>query len=153
MKNICLFIVAITLSSCLTPNRFRKICAMCPVTIERKDTTIIKETVTHDTTHVPVIDSAFYQLYLKCVDGRVVIDKEIKQLGRMINQQYSLDNNVLNFQSTVIDSLMNIISRYERNTVQKITETKTPIIVQDKGLKWWHWLVGIAVLLILILKR
>jgi len=150
MKYIALLIL---LTSCVTERQRQRICNNCPQIIDRHDTTIVKETVTHDTTMVPIIDSAFYRLYLKCVDGRVVIDKEIKQLGRIINQQYTLDNNVLNFQSTVIDSLMNIISRYERNTVQTITETKTPIIVQDKGLKWWHWLVGIAVLLILILKR
>jgi hypothetical protein len=133
---------------------------MCPVTIERKDTTIIKETVTHDTTHIPIIDSAFYRLYLKCVDGRVVINKEIKQLGKMINQQYSLDNNVLKFQSNVIDSLMNIISRYERNTLQTITETKTPIIVpeEDKS-KWWERLIevltiaGVVIIGILILRK
>jgi hypothetical protein len=150
MKYIALLIL---LTSCVTERQRQRICNNCPQTIERHDTTIIKETVTHDTTHIPIIDSAFYRLYLKCVDGRVVIDKEIKKLGRMINQQYTLDNNVLNFQSTVIDSLMNIISRYERNTVQTITETKTPIIVPENGLKWWHWLIGIAVLLILILKR
>jgi hypothetical protein len=150
MKYIALLIL---LTSCVTERQRQRICNNCPQIIDRHDTTIVKETVTHDTTMVPIIDSAFYRLYLKCVDGRVVIDKEIKQLGKMINQQYTLDNNVLKFQSTVIDSLMNIISRYERNTVQTITETKTPIIVQDKGLKWWHWLVGIAVLLILILKR
>jgi hypothetical protein len=150
MKYIALLIL---LTSCVTERQRQRICNNCPQTIERHDTTIIKETVSHDTTHIPIIDSAFYRLYLKCVDGRVVIDKEIKQLGRMINQQYRLDNNVLNFQSTVIDSLMNIISRYERNTVQTITETKTPIIVPENSLKWWHWLIGIAVLLILILKR
>jgi hypothetical protein len=106
---------------------------------------------------VPIIDSAFYRLYLKCVDGRVVIDKEIKQLGRIINQQYSLDNNVLNFQSTVIDSLMNIISRYERNTIQTITETKTPIVIPEEDkLKWWHLLIiGLlwSAFLIFISKR
>jgi hypothetical protein len=150
MKYIALLIL---LTSCVTERQRQRICNNCPQTIERHDTTIIKETVTHDTTHIPIIDSAFYRLYLKCVDGRVVIDKEIKQLGKMINQQYTLDNNVLNFQSTVIDSLMNIISRYERNTVQTITETKTPIIVPENGLKWWHWLIGVAVLLILILKQ
>jgi len=148
-----LLLILLTLSSCATEGMRRRICQTCSQTIERHDTTIIKETITHDTTHIPIIDSAFYRLYLKCVDGRVVIDKEIKQLGKMINQQYSLDNNVLNFQSTVIDSLMNIISRYERNTVQTITETKTPIIVPENGLKWWHWLIGVAVLLILIFKR
>jgi len=152
MKYIALLIL---LSSCVTERQRQRICNNCPQTIERHDTTIIKETVTHDTTHVPIIDSAFYRLYLKCVDGRVVIDKEIKQLGRMINQQYTLDNNVLNFQSTVIDSLMNIISRYERNTVQTITETKTPVVVpeNEKEIKWWFWLIVFAVLLILIFKQ
>jgi hypothetical protein len=152
MKNLLLLTI-LTLTSCVTERQRQRICNNCPQTIERHDTTIIKETVTHDTTHIPIIDSAFYRLYLKCVDGRVVIDREIKQLGKMINQQYTLDNNVLKIQSTVIDSLMNIISRYERNTVQTITETKTPIIVPENGLKWWHWLIGIAVLLILILKK
>jgi hypothetical protein len=150
MKWIALLIL---LSSCVTERQRQRICNNCPQTIERHDTTIIKETVTHDTTHIPIIDSAFYRLYLKCVDGRVVIDKEIKKLGKMINQQYTLDNNVLKFQSTVIDSLMNIISRYERNTVQTITETKTPIIVPENGLKWWHWLIGVVLILILILKK
>jgi hypothetical protein len=150
MKWIALLIL---LSSCVTERQRQRICNNCPQTIERHDTTIIKETVTHDTTHIPIIDSAFYRLYLKCVDGRVVIDKEIKQLGKMINQQYTLDNNVLKFQSTVIDSLMNIISRYELNTVKTITETKTPIIVPENGLKWWHWLIGVVLILILILKK
>jgi hypothetical protein len=141
------------ITSCVTERQRQRICNKCPQTIERHDTTIIKETVTYDTTHIPIIDSAFYKLYLKCVDGRVVIDKEIKHLGKMINQQYTLDNNVLKFQSTVIDSLMNIISRYELNTVKTITETKTPIIVTENGLKWWHWLIGIVLILILILKK
>jgi hypothetical protein len=141
------------ITSCVTERQRQRICNNCPQTIERHDTTIIKETVSHDTSYIKVIDSAFYKLYLKCVDGKVVIDKEIKQLGKMINQKYTLDNNVLKFQSTVIDSLMNIISRYERNTVQTITETKTPIIVPENGLKWWHLLIGFALILILILKK
>jgi hypothetical protein len=148
-----LLLLLLTLSSCVTERQRQRICNNCPQTIERHDTTIIKETVSHDTSYVPISDSAFYKLYLKCVDGRVVIDKEIKQLGKMINQKYTLDNNVLNFQSTVIDSLMNIISRYERNTVKTITETKTPIIVPENGLKWWHWLIGVVLILILILKK
>jgi hypothetical protein len=150
MKYLALLIL---LTSCVTERQRQRICNNCPQTIERHDTTIIKEIVSHDTSYVPIIDSAFYRLYLKCVDGRVVIDREIKQLGRMINQKYTLDNNVLNFQSTVIDSLMNIISRYERNTVQTITETKTPIIVPENSLKWWHWLIGVVLILILILKK
>jgi hypothetical protein len=150
MKYLALLIL---LTSCVTERQRQRICNNCPQTIERHDTTIIRETVSHDTSYVPIIDSAFYKLYLKCVDGKVVIDKEIKQLGKIINQKYTLDNNVLKFQSTVIDSLMNIISRYERNTVQTITETKTPIIVTEKGLKWWHWLIGVVLILILILKK
>jgi hypothetical protein len=95
-----LLLILLTLTSCVTERQRQRICNNCPQTIERKDTTIIKETVSHDTTHIPIIDSAFYRLYLKCVDGRVVIDREIKQLGKMINQQYTLDNNVLNFHSS-----------------------------------------------------
>jgi hypothetical protein len=141
MKPPLTFLLAILLTSCVTERKRNRICATCPQIIERHDSTVIRESISRDTTYVPMMDSAFYQLYLKCIDGRVVIDKELKQLGRMINLSYTLEGNMLRIQSDVQDSLMHIIERLtkEINTVK--TETKTPIIMPqpEPSIKWWQW--------------
>jgi hypothetical protein len=140
MKPLTILLL-ILLTSCVTEKHRNRICATCPQIIERHDSTVIRESISRDTTYVPMMDSAFYQLYLKCIDGRVVIDKELKQLGRMINLSYTLEGNMLKIQSDVQDSLMHIIERLtkEINTVK--TETKTPIITPqpEDSIKWWQW--------------
>lgn len=117
-------------------------------------TTDTIETVERDTSYIQVNDSAFYKLYLSCVDGKVVIEKEIKQLGRMIKTNYKIEDNVLHMQALLNDSLMNVIERLTRQVNVVKTETVAPIIVPEKG-KEWKWLIiaALVIILILVIKR
>jgi hypothetical protein len=139
MKPTLTILLLILLTSCVTEKQRNRICATCPQVIERHDSTVIRESITRDTSYIPLHDSAFYHLYLKCVDGRVVIDKELKQLGRMIRQSYTLEDGVLKIQAEIKDSLMHVIERLTKEIETIKTETKTTIIQPEKeSLRWWQ---------------
>lgn len=76
MKYKALILCGLIFSSCMTPKKFAKWCALCP----SKDTTIITTQIVHDTLVSPA-DSSFYYALLSCRDGKVEIEKILAEIA------------------------------------------------------------------------
>lgn len=148
MKTLKLIAFIALIASCKTKPQ---------IIIQRTDSVTITERIERDTISIPLHDSAFYELYLKCVDGRVEIDRELKQLGRMLRLSYELEGNTLRINSIIEDSLMHVVERLTREIERTRSEVITPVFdpepPKETGLKWWQKPLSFAfwVLVIMIL--
>jgi len=162
IKLIILFLLsAIFLCSCTTSFY----CKRCPQ--NATVTTIIQVKDTTQIQALPVVipkDSSFYWLYLKCKDGKVVIDsakKDSSKAGKYISKPLILIHNnrievsCQNYKDTLSELRNQLI--HCKNTIQTVTiKTAPEIITQNSGFAKAaiYWLIAsiIAVIVWLVLK-
>jgi hypothetical protein len=156
-----ILLLLLTLSSCVTERQRQRICNNCPTN------TTINNTV-RDCTYqvlkevkVPVDpDSSLLKLYLKCVNGKVVLDKDIKELGRLINMEYELLDGIMNIKASTFDTATfkaQIYMEIREIVKESLKEVEhRPYDIPDDKLKWYHLLIiGLlwSAFLIFISKR
>jgi hypothetical protein len=130
-----------------------------PLVINNHTQTTVRDSIVKDTITKTLHDSAFLELYLKCVDGRVVIDKELQKMSRNLSMIHKFDNGLLTVQSDYYNQLKMEFDRvYRIIEKQKETTVIQPPIQQPKS-KWWERMfevliiIGVVFILILILRK
>lgn len=130
-----------------------------PLIINNHTQTTVRDSIVKDTVRETLIDSAFLELYLKCIDGRVVIDKEIQKMSRNLSMIHHFDNGLLTVQSDYYNQLKMEFDRvYRIIEKQKETTVIQPPMEQPKS-RWWERLIevltiiGVVFIIILILKK
>jgi hypothetical protein len=122
-----------------------------PLIINNHTQTTVRDSIVKDTVSITVADSAFLQLYLKCVDGRVMIDKELQRMGKDLKMMYKLENNLLtavaNYDATLLQEIDRLIRIIE---TKKETTFIQPPLEQPKS-KWWERLFEVLMIAVVIL--
>jgi hypothetical protein len=122
-----------------------------PLIINNHTQTTVRDSIVKDTVSITVSDSAFLQLYLKCVDGRVVIDKELQKMSRNLSMIHNFDNGLLTVQSDYYNQLKMEFDRvYRIIEKQKETTVIQPPIQQPKP-KWREMLFEVLMIALVIL--
>jgi hypothetical protein len=130
-----------------------------PLIINNHTQTNVRDSIVKDTITKTLHDSAFLELYLECIDGRVVIDKELQKMSRNLSMIHHFDNGLLTVQSDYYNQLKMEFDRvYRIIEKQKETTVIQPPIEQTRS-KWWERLIevltiaGVVIIGILILRK
>lgn len=127
-----------------------------PLIINNHTRTTVRDSIVKDTIMQTLQDSAWLQLYLKCVDGRVVIDKELQKMSRDLKMIHSFENGMLKIQADYYNELLMEVDKLYR--IIETTKSETVIIQPEpekaeKKLRWWQEPIsyGLWVLIIMVL--
>ena len=126
-----------------------------PIVIENIKT-VEKETIVRDTIFRTEKDSALYEAYIKCRDGKATLTKPLSQKGEnkgKIFANVSITDNrlTLKVEKPPEELRTKIIEKQTKETQPKMVYVEKPIYI-EKPFAWYHkalmWVGGIFILIV-----